>query len=64
MALVTAVLSLPAQLNPARALKFERGVRVAAGIASVAIGLAMVHKIGIQDGLFAATPTPATLSHE
>ena len=57
MALVTALLSLPAQLNPARALSFERGIRVVAGIASVAIGLVMAHKIGVQDGLFGATPT-------
>jgi high-affinity nickel-transport protein len=64
MALVTALLSLPAQLNPARALTFERGVRVAAGVASVAIGLAMVHKIGVQDGLFAAIPAAPAVPHE
>ena len=57
MALVTALLSVPARLNPARALSLERGVRVAAGVASVAIGLAMAHKIGVRDGLFGATPT-------
>jgi hypothetical protein len=61
MALVTALLSLPARINPARALTLERRVRVAAGVASVAIGLAMAHKIGVQDGLFGATPT---LPHE
>ena len=58
MALVTALLALPAQLHPTRAVEFDRGVRVAAGVASVAIGLAMAHKIGLQDGLFGAPTQP------
>lgn len=61
MALITALLTLPARLSSVRALSVERGVRLAAGIASVAIGLAMAHRIGVRDGLFGATPaTPAT----
>lgn len=58
MALLTALMTVPARLNPARALSMERSVRVVAGVASVAIGLAMAHKIGVQDGLFATSPAP------
>ena len=57
MALVTALLSVPARLTSSRALSIHRGVHVAAGVASVAIGLAMAHQVGVRDGLFAATPT-------
>jgi high-affinity nickel-transport protein len=57
MALITALLSLPTGLSSARALSLERGVRVAAGVASLALGLAMAHRIGVRDGLFGATPT-------
>jgi high-affinity nickel permease len=56
MALVTALLTMPTRLDVVRALSFERGVRVVAGVASVAIGLAMAHRIGVHDGLFGATP--------
>lgn len=57
MAVVTALLSLPARLGSARAASVDRAIRVAAGIASVAVGLALAHRVGIQDGLFGATPT-------
>ena len=57
MALITTLLAVPAHLQPARALALDRSVRVAAGVASVAIGLAMAHRIGVRDGLFGATPT-------
>ena len=55
MALVTTLLTLPTRLTSVRALSFERSVRVVAGVASVAIGLAMAHRIGVRDGLFGAT---------
>ncbi len=57
MALVTALLSLPARLSVVRAFTIDRGVRVAAGIASVVIGVAIAHRVGVRDGLFGATPT-------
>lgn len=57
MTLVTALLTVPTRLRPARALLLERGVRVAAGIASVAIGISMAHRVGVRDGLFVASPT-------
>lgn len=58
MALVTAALTLPMRLSSTRALSVERAVRVAAGIASVGIGIAIAHRVGIRDGLFGATPAP------
>ena len=56
MAVVTMLLSLPGRLNPARSIAFDRALRVTAGVASIGIGLYLAHKIGVQDGLFAATP--------
>ena len=57
MAVITALLALPTQLGSRRLMSFERGIRVIAACASLALGLAMAHKIGVRDGLFAATPT-------
>jgi high-affinity nickel-transport protein len=57
MAAITALLSLPASLGTRLPLRMERAIRVAAGVASVAVGLALAHRVGVQDGLFAATPT-------
>lgn len=57
MAMITGLLTLPARLGAARALTVDRAVRVAAGIASVTIGVLIAHRVGIRDGLFAATPT-------
>ena len=37
--------------------RFERALRYAAGAASVAIGVVMAHRVGVRDGLFAATTT-------
>ena len=56
MALVSTLFAVPARLAPAHALRLERGIRVVAGVASVVIGLAMAHRVGVRDGLFAATP--------
>lgn len=57
MALVTLLLTVPVRFIPSRALSVERGVRVVAGIASVCIGLAIAHRVGVRDGLFGAGPT-------
>jgi high-affinity nickel permease len=56
MAVVTTLLALPARLRPSRALAFERVLRTTSGVASIAIGVWLAHKIGVRDGLFAATP--------
>lgn len=56
MAVVTTLLMLPARLRPTKALRFERALSATAGVASIAIGVWLAHKIGVRDGLFAATP--------
>lgn len=54
MGAVTLLLTLPGRLQPRRAARLERGIRLAAGVASVVIGLLLAHRVGVQDGLFAA----------
>lgn len=56
MAVVTMLLTLPTRLRPGRAHAFDRALRATAGVASIAIGVYLAHKVGVQDGLFAATP--------
>jgi sulfite exporter TauE/SafE len=56
MIVVTVALSLPARLDTRWSARFDRGLRLTAGVASIAIGLMLAHKVGVQDGLFAATP--------
>jgi sulfite exporter TauE/SafE len=55
MAAMSALFALPSRLNPERALTLHAGVRVVAGVSSVAIGLALAHRIGVEEGLFAAS---------
>jgi hypothetical protein len=57
MAIVTALLMLPVRAAGRHAIRVAQFVRVAAGVASIAIGLSLAHRVGIEDGLFAATPT-------
>ena len=57
MAVITSMFAVPAIVSPVRAMRFERAVRVLAGLTSIGIGLALAHKVGVTDGLFAATPT-------
>ena len=57
MALVTAMMTIPARLSAGRVRSLEHSVRLVAGIASVGIGLMMAHRIGVRDGLFGATPS-------
>jgi hypothetical protein len=57
MAIVTALLMVPVRASGRHAVRVEQFVRVAAGVASIAIGLSLAHRVGIEDGLFAATPT-------
>lgn len=57
MTVVTTAMSLPARLKPARAVRIDRALRLAAGVASIGIGLSLAHQVGIRDGLFAAVPT-------
>lgn len=57
MGLVTLLLTLPMRLRPAAAPRFERAVRIAAGCASIVIGVLLAHEVGVTRGLFGATPT-------
>ena len=57
MAVVSGLFMLPARLSAPRAISLERAVRVAAGVASIGIGISLAHRVGIEDGLFAAIPT-------
>jgi high-affinity nickel-transport protein len=57
MSAVSAVLSLPARLTALRGASLQRGIRIAAGVASLVLGLVIAHRVGVRDGLFAATPS-------
>lgn len=63
MGAVTLLLTLPVRLRAGRAWaplspeRFERGIRLVAGIASIVIGLALAHEVGVSRGLFGASPT-------
>ena len=57
MTLVTALLALPGRLAGARVRPYERGIRIAAGLLSLALGLFIAHEIVIGKGLFGPTPT-------
>jgi high-affinity nickel-transport protein len=56
MTLVTAVIAVPAAYASARVSGAQRYVQLAAGVASVCFGLLLAHRVGVTDGLFAATP--------
>jgi high-affinity nickel-transport protein len=56
MALITGGIALPATMASSRFAGMQRGLRVASGVASIAFGLILAHKVGVVDGLFAATP--------
>lgn len=59
MALISALMAIPVRLRPARSGSLERRIRLAAGVASVVMGLVITHRVGIREGLFAATlPLP------
>jgi high-affinity nickel-transport protein len=56
MTLVTAMLSLPAVFAANRMERYERRVRVAAGLLSLALGLFIAHQIVVTGGLFSSVP--------
>lgn len=57
MALITAAIAVPSAYAAARLNGAQRYVQLAAGVASVCFGLLLAHRVGVTDGLFAATPT-------
>jgi high-affinity nickel-transport protein len=56
MMLVTAALAWPFARGGTRVAAMQRGLRVAAGLVSVAFGLLIAYRIGVVDGLFSAAP--------
>jgi high-affinity nickel-transport protein len=56
MTLVTAAIAVPSAYAATRASGAQGYVQLAAGVASVCFGLFLAHRVGVVDGLFAATP--------
>ena len=56
MAAVTGAIAVPATAAASRFRGMRDGIRIASGVASIAFGLILAHKVGVVDGLFAATP--------
>jgi high-affinity nickel permease len=56
MTLITAAIAVPSAYAAARVNGAQRYVQLAAGVASVCFGLLLAHRVGVTDGLFAATP--------
>jgi high-affinity nickel permease len=56
MTLITAAIAVPSAYAATRLNGAERYVQLAAGVASVCFGLFLAHRVGVVDGLFAATP--------
>ena len=54
MALVTAAIAYPSLYAAARVASLHRWLRLGSGMASLAFGLFLAHRIAIVDGLFAA----------
>lgn len=56
MMLVTVSIAAPALLATHRFAGMNRTLRIASGLASVAFGLVLAHRIGFVDGLFTGAP--------
>jgi len=54
MMIVTAALALPLAYTSKRAPRIQRPLRVAAGLLSVGVGVFLVYRLAVVDGLFAA----------
>ena len=57
MLLITVSIAAPSLLATNRFAGLNRTLRVASGLASIAFGLFLVHRIGFVDGLFTSAPT-------
>jgi hypothetical protein len=57
MAAITAAIAVPATAGGRRFTGMRSGLRIASAVASIAFGLILAHRVGVVDGLFAATPT-------
>ena len=57
MLLITASIAAPSLLAVNRFAGLNRTLRIASGVASIAFGLFLAHRIGVVDGLFTAAPS-------
>jgi high-affinity nickel-transport protein len=57
MLLITASIAAPSLLATHRFTGLNRTLRIASGVASVAFGLFLAHRIGFVDGLFTSAPS-------
>ena len=56
MMLITVSIAAPALLATHRFTGMNRTLRIASGVASIAFGLVLAHRIGFVDGLFTSAP--------
>jgi high-affinity nickel-transport protein len=57
MMLITAAIAWPFAYAGARFARLHRGLRLASGVVSLIVGLALAYQIGVVDGLFGAAPS-------
>lgn len=57
MMLITVSIAAPSVVATHRFAGLNRKLRIASGLASIAFGLFLAHRIGFVDGLFTATPS-------
>jgi hypothetical protein len=57
MLLITASIAAPSLLATQKFAGLNRTLRIASGVASIAFGLFLAHRIGFVDGLFTSAPT-------
>lgn len=57
MLLITASIAAPSLMATQRFSGMNRHLRIASGVASIAFGLFLAHRIGFVDGLFTGAPT-------
>ncbi|MEO8623075.1 MAG: high-affinity nickel-transport family protein [bacterium] len=57
MLLITASIAAPSLLATHRFTGLNRTLRIASGVASIAFGLFLAHRIGFVDGLFTSAPS-------
>ena len=57
MLLVTVSIAAPSLMATHRFTGLNRALRLASGVASIAFGVFLVHRIGFVDGLFTSAPT-------
>lgn len=56
MMVITAAIGVPFALGGGQLLRFQRSLRVASGLISLAFGIVVAYQIGIVGGLFTGTP--------